>query len=120
VGVQVSKPPGAGRVALDLLRAQREGASGLARRQEARLVAMVTYARARSPYYERLYRDLPDGQMVLRDLPPVAKPELMSAVSFGGSSLEPRPPAPDRPRARLVSATDGEVLPQGRRTAPRD
>lgn len=75
----MGKPPGAVRVALDLLRAQREGASGLARRQEARLVALVTHVRARSRYYERLYRDLPDDRVVLRDLPPVTKPELMAS-----------------------------------------
>jgi hypothetical protein len=39
----------------------------------------VTYARAKSRYYERLYRDLPNDPVVLRDLPPVAKPELMAS-----------------------------------------
>lgn len=75
----MDKALGSARVALDLLRAQREGASGLARRQEDRLVALVTYARAKSRYYERLYRDLPNDPVVLRDLPPVAKPELMAS-----------------------------------------
>ena len=69
------------RAGLDLLRAQRQGAPGLARRQETRLAALVGYARARSRYYGRLYRGLPADRVVLGDLPPVAKPELMG--SFG-------------------------------------
>jgi phenylacetate-CoA ligase len=75
----VANRPGEARIALNLLRAQREGAAGLARRQEARLASLVEYARARSPFYRHLYRDQPVGGVVLRDLPPVTKPQLMAA-----------------------------------------
>jgi phenylacetate-coenzyme A ligase PaaK-like adenylate-forming protein len=67
------------RIALDLLRAQREGPSGLARRQQARLGALVAHARAKSRYYEQLYRGLAMDPVVLGDLPPVTKPELMAS-----------------------------------------
>ncbi len=72
-------PAGSAKVALDLWRAQREGAAGLARRQEARLDALVTYARARSRYYRRLYRALPAGRVMLHELPAVTKPDLMAS-----------------------------------------
>jgi phenylacetate-CoA ligase len=58
---------------------QREGAAGLARRQEARLASLIEHARAGSPFYQRLYRDQPAHGVVLRNLPPVTKPELMAA-----------------------------------------
>ena len=83
----MGKRAGSALVALDLLRAQREGASGLARRQQARLVALVRYARARSRYYERVYRGLPADRVMLRGLPPVTKPELMA--SFGEWVTDP-------------------------------
>src|SRR5665647_3054621 len=67
------------RVVRELLRAQREGAAGLARRQEARLASLIEHARAGSPFYQRLYRDQPAHGVVLRNLPPVTKPELMAA-----------------------------------------
>ncbi|MGZ8725011.1 MAG: phenylacetate--CoA ligase family protein [Aeromicrobium sp.] len=75
----MANPPGELRAALDMLRAQREGVAGLARRQESRLAALVAHARAKSRFYERLYRDLPADRLVLRDLPPVTKPQLMAA-----------------------------------------
>lgn len=75
----VDKPAGSVRVALDLLRAQQGSASGLARHQDARLAALVTYARARSRYYGRMYRGLPADRVMLRGLPPVTKPELMAS-----------------------------------------
>ena len=77
-------PPPMGRrlrravIAFDLLRAQREGATGLDRRQGARLSALVAHARASSPFYRVKYRELPD-QPSLRELPVVSKPELMGA-----------------------------------------
>src|SRR5665647_439493 len=67
------------RVVRELLRAQREGAAGLARRQEARLASLIEHARAGSPFYQRLYRYQPAHGVVLRNLPPVTKPELMAA-----------------------------------------
>lgn len=74
-----SKQQGEARVALDLWRAQHEGAAGLARRQELRLAALVAHARVSSRFYRRLYRDQPADGVALRDLPPVTKPELMAA-----------------------------------------
>lgn len=74
--------PGEARRALDLWRAQRAGAAGLARRQESRFAALVAYARAASRFYQRLYRDLPANALTLgdlRQLPPVTKSELMAA-----------------------------------------
>jgi phenylacetate-coenzyme A ligase PaaK-like adenylate-forming protein len=79
VGAVWDEPTGPLRVALGLLRAQREGQAGLARRQDERLAALVQHARARSRYYERLYRGLPVGRVALGDLPPVTKPELMAS-----------------------------------------
>jgi phenylacetate-CoA ligase len=73
-----SKPPDGVRLALDLWQAQREGAAGLARRQELRLAALVAHARVKSRFYQRLYRDLRDS-IAIRDLPQVTKPELMAA-----------------------------------------
>ncbi|MCG5215865.1 hypothetical protein [Streptosporangium sp. KLBMP 9127] len=48
------------RLARDARRAMREGPAALAQRQRARLAEMVAYARAHSPYYRELYRDLPE------------------------------------------------------------
>ncbi|MBB3729036.1 phenylacetate--CoA ligase family protein [Nonomuraea dietziae] len=47
-------------LALDARRALREGHPGIDRRQRARLAEMVAYARAHSPYYRELYRNLPE------------------------------------------------------------
>lgn len=69
-------------IALDQLRAQRQGPAGLARRREARLAAMLTHARTSSPFYRHLYRDVaptrPSDGVVLAQLPPVTKQELMA------------------------------------------
>ncbi len=43
------------------------------------MAALVRYPRARSRYYERLYRGLPAGGVLPGDLPPVTKPELMGS-----------------------------------------
>jgi phenylacetate-coenzyme A ligase PaaK-like adenylate-forming protein len=69
-------------IALDQLRAQRQGPAGLARRREARLAAMVAHARTSSPFYRHLYRDVAParasgGGVVLAELPPVTKQVLM-------------------------------------------
>lgn len=47
------------------------------RLQKERLRAMVTWAKAFSPYYTRLYRDVPED-FKLSNLPPVSKAELMA------------------------------------------
>jgi hypothetical protein len=75
----MSKHQSEARIALDLWRAEREGTSGLVRRQERRLSALLAHARTESPFYRHLYRGLPADGVELRDLPPVTKPELMAA-----------------------------------------
>jgi phenylacetate-coenzyme A ligase PaaK-like adenylate-forming protein len=75
----VGNQPGKWRVALDLRRAQREGAAGIARRQQSRLADLLAHARNASRFYRRLYRDLPADGVALRDLPVVGKPELMAS-----------------------------------------
>lgn len=75
----MDEEPGRWRTVLDLWRAEREGSAELARRQQARLAALVAHARDRSRFYQRLYRDLPAEGLVLRDLPTVTKRALMPA-----------------------------------------
>jgi hypothetical protein len=55
---EVSEEPNMIRIALDLRRAVREGAAGIASRQKRRLAGLVAHARANSPFYQRLYGDL--------------------------------------------------------------
>lgn len=62
----------------DAYRTAHEGRAGAARRQQQRLQDIVSYARARSPYYSRLYRDVPHQQCEIGELPVVTKAELMS------------------------------------------
>ena len=76
------------RIALDMWRAQREGAAGLQRRREARLAALVDHARSRSNFYRDRFRGVADGNHALGDLPPVSKPELMD--SFDDWVTDPR------------------------------
>ncbi len=79
MGCVVGMRHGPALAGLDLLRAQRQGAPGLARRQESRLAALASFARTRSRYYERLYQGLPVDRGVLADLPPVTKTALMGS-----------------------------------------
>lgn len=65
-------------VLIDLVRARRGGPPALARRREARLNALIAHARTSSPFYRELYSGLPAGAVLLRDLPPVTKPQLMA------------------------------------------
>jgi phenylacetate-coenzyme A ligase PaaK-like adenylate-forming protein len=65
-------------VAWDSWHTMHGGPAALATRQQARLADLVAYARQRSPYYRRLYRDLPERMTDVRRLPPVTKPELMA------------------------------------------
>lgn len=62
---------------LDNRRAKKEGPEGIARRQRERLAAMVAFARSNSPFYKRLYADLPDGPLKLEHLPITTKKWLM-------------------------------------------
>ncbi|MEW6637777.1 MAG: hypothetical protein AB1425_13305, partial [Actinomycetota bacterium] len=44
----------------DARRARKQGPAAIERRQRARLAGMVAFACANSPYYRKLYRDLPE------------------------------------------------------------
>lgn len=48
------------RLLLDVRRASKGGAEAIAQRQRVRFAAIVAYARASSPYYRELYKNLPD------------------------------------------------------------
>lgn len=76
-------------IAWDIWRAGRASQDEIGRRQRDRLAALVECARSSSPYYRRLYRDVPDMvsdsatdrakdlARYLGELPPVGKRELM-------------------------------------------
>lgn len=66
------------RVAWDTWRAERGGPETFNRLQQARLSDLVEFARSASPYYRRLYRDLPDIVTDPSQLPPVGKRDLMA------------------------------------------
>jgi len=61
---------------LDARWANKEGKAGIARRQRERLDAMVAFARANSPFYHKLYADLPPNAR-LEQLPVTNKSALM-------------------------------------------
>jgi phenylacetate-CoA ligase len=61
----------------DVWKAAREGKQGIARRQQERLQALVSYARTSSRYYADLYRDVPEQVTDVSQLPVVTKAELM-------------------------------------------
>lgn len=63
---------------LDARRAHRGGPAAVAARQRARLAAMVTFARSRSPYYRQLYAGLPERIEDPTLLPVTRKPDLMA------------------------------------------
>ena len=62
----------------DLRRVRRGGPELVAERQRSRLADMVAYARAASPFYQELYRDLPDRAGDVTALPVTTKAELMN------------------------------------------
>ncbi|MFF1384952.1 phenylacetate--CoA ligase family protein [Arthrobacter sp. NPDC058288] len=66
------------RVAWDTWRAERGGPEAIKRLQQARLAELVEFARSASPYYRRLYRDLPDTVTGPNQLSPVGKRDLMA------------------------------------------
>lgn len=63
---------------LDIRRARKQGPAAIAQRQRARLAEMVTFARANSPYYRELYRDLPERVEEATLLPVTSKKELIA------------------------------------------
>ena len=76
-----SEPLTAWSVAWDAWRAKRGGPAAIAARQQARLQALVEYARRASRFYAEHYRAVPSGPIRLEELdrlPSVTKPELMA------------------------------------------
>ncbi|TMR92733.1 phenylacetate--CoA ligase family protein [Nonomuraea basaltis] len=65
-------------IARDARRAMREGHAAIAQRQRAHLAEMVAYARAHSPYFRKLYRDLPEEVDDPAVLPVTSKKTLMA------------------------------------------
>ncbi|MFC9999813.1 phenylacetate--CoA ligase family protein [Nocardia sp. NPDC127526] len=63
---------------LDARRAMKEGPEGIARRQRTRLAEHVASARAGSPYYREMYRDLPQRVEDSTLLPVTSKKKLMA------------------------------------------
>lgn len=55
-----------------------ENGAALVQLQQQRLQKIVAHARAHSPFYRELYRNLPEAGFDLTDLPPVTKPQLMA------------------------------------------
>ncbi|MFC7307065.1 phenylacetate--CoA ligase family protein [Streptomyces monticola] len=67
----------AGWLGRDVRRARKQGETALARRRRDRLAAMVTHARATSPYYRELYAGLPERIEDASLLPVTDKNRLM-------------------------------------------
>ncbi|BEH74294.1 MULTISPECIES: phenylacetate--CoA ligase family protein [Mycobacterium] len=65
-------------IAWEAWRFRRGDGAAISRRQRARLQTLVRHARTASPYYRRLYRDIPSGQVPLASLPVVSKRDLMA------------------------------------------
>ena len=65
------------RLLVDARRARKGGPPAIIRRQRARLTELVAFARAHSPYYRELYRELPDRVEDPTALPVTSKKALM-------------------------------------------
>lgn len=63
---------------LDIRRARKQGPAAIAQRQRACLAEMVAFARANSPYYRELYRDLQERVEDVTLLPITSKKELIA------------------------------------------
>lgn len=63
---------------LDTRRTKKQGPGALALRQRTRLAEMMSFARAHSPYYREIYRDLPERTEDPALLPITRKKELMA------------------------------------------
>lgn len=86
---------------LDTRRAKKQGTGALAQRQRARLAETVAFARAHSPYYRELYRDLPERTDDPALLPITRKKELMASfddwATDRGVTIEKVRPLVDNP-----------------------
>jgi len=75
-------------VLLDALAARRRGLAAISQRQRTRFAEIVAFARANSPYYGRLYRELPQRIDEPALLPAVNKQELMAHFDDGVTDRE--------------------------------
>ncbi len=66
------------RFAWDAWRAARSGPDAIASRRQARLEALLEFARSQSRFYRDLYGNLPNPIHDLQELPPVTKSSLMA------------------------------------------
>ncbi|MDT8900139.1 hypothetical protein [Anaeroselena agilis] len=66
------------RLLLDTRRARKQGLAAIAERQRARFAEIVAFARANSPYYRELYKDLPERIEDTTLLPITSKKKLMA------------------------------------------
>ncbi|MEW6230838.1 MAG: phenylacetate--CoA ligase family protein [Chloroflexota bacterium] len=64
--------------AWDIWRTSHGGQFAVAARQQSRLTDLIEFARRHSPFYRKLYHQLPVDTRDVRRLPPVTKPELMA------------------------------------------
>ena len=64
-------------IAWDTWNATRGGMAAIKSRQQRRLAELVSFVRARSPFYANKYHGLPDHIEDVRKLPPLLKPELV-------------------------------------------
>lgn len=97
VDVEVSPPSGSIapmsalaslRLVVDASRARRGGHAAIARRQSTRLTDLIGYARAQSPFYRELYRNLPEDVDQLNALPVVTKAELRARFDDWATNRE--------------------------------
>ena len=73
------------RLIWDAWRTRKKGAGAIAQRQRSRLADMVADARANSPLYRELYRDLPDRVESAEQLPVTDKKMLMERFDDWGT-----------------------------------
>lgn len=64
-----NRQPGFLAASWDAWRTARHGTAGIARRQQARLQALVSYARAHSSYFAERYREVPEPCTDIGQLP---------------------------------------------------
>jgi phenylacetate-coenzyme A ligase PaaK-like adenylate-forming protein len=64
----------------DTRKAKKQGMNAIKERQRARLAEMVAFARANSPYYRELYKDLPERIEDTTLLPITSKKEADATV----------------------------------------
>lgn len=65
------------RLILGARKTRKEGLAAVEERQHARFIEMIAFARANSPYYQELYKDLPDQVDDSTMLPITSKKKLM-------------------------------------------